>query len=939
MKPQTGAAIIVRMAEFAGLFLILALTAAFPQGQPPFFPNGTYDPAIPSPEAALGFAGGERPARYEEVLHYFQLLAEKSPRLRLVESGRTHENRKLFYAIISSDENLARLEDIREAVSRLADPRTIKSDAEARDIAKQTPAIAWMMYSIHGDELSGVDAALLTAYQLVAGTDTLSERLRRELVVGIDPNENPDGRERFLAQMQQWAGKVPTSDAWSIQHTGTWPWGRGNHYLFDLNRDWFILSQPESRARVQTLLHWNPQLVVDAHEMGSYDTYLFPPAREPLNPNIHQTLFKWGKIFSDDQARAFDRYGWSYYTREWSDDWYPGYGSSWPSYLGAVGILYEQASTEGTSVKRPDGTTLAFREAVHHQFASSLANLATAARHRNELLQDFYRMKKEALATRGASAAAYYILPGSNPSRVHRLLEKLLMQKVEIEIAEEDFQAASLRSYWDAAPLSKKLPKGTFIIRLSQPLRPLINAILEFDPRMTTAFLNWERESLERGRGTRMYEVGSWSMLLAYGVEAYLAGAAPPAKTRPLREAPKSEGKVFNPQPLYGFLIDYGDDHAAPALLRLLESGYRVRAAREVFRVEGKLFPRGSLLLRLNENPASLAEALSRVSEETGAAVYGTNSARSQEGPDLGGGQFTLLEPPRIALLAGPDINMYSFGSTWYLLDCELGARHTILNYQYFGQTDLRTYNVLILPSTWGSAEDYRKIFGKDGLQKLKDWVGNGGTLVAMGNGAIFAADSASGLSQVKLRRQALKELALYREAAAQEQRIGKEKIDSLAIWEGKAAATIPPPTAKEEKKPEDLNALQRLDERQRLFMPRGAIMRVDLNETHWLSFGVGAQAAALLYSSYAFMSKNPVETAGRFADADQLRLAGLLWPEARQRWANTAYATREALGSGQVILFAEDPNFRSYFYGTGRMLLNALLLGPGFGSRQAVEW
>lgn len=935
MKPQTGT--LLQMVKFIGLYLLLALSNPYSQAQPAFFPGGAYDPAIPSPEAVLGFASGERPARYEEVLHYFQLLAESSPRLRLLESGRTHENRKLFYALISSEENLGRLESIRETVARLANPRSIKSEAEAREIAKQTPAIAWMMYSIHGDELSGVDAALLLAYQLVAGTDTLSERLRRELVVGIDPNENPDGRERFLAQMQQWSGKTPTSDAQSIQHTGVWPWGRGNHYLFDLNRDWFILSQPETRARVQALLHWNPQLVVDAHEMGAYETYLFPPAREPINPNIHQSLLKWGKTFSEDQARAFDRYGWSYYTREWHEDWYPGYGSSWPSYLGAVGILYEQASTEGTSVKYPDGTTLAFRDAVHHQFVSSLANLSTAARHRSELLQDFYRMKKEALTSHGAPAA-YYILPGSNPSRVYRLLEKLLAQKIEIETAEEDFQAASLRSYWDSIPINKKLPRGTFIIRLNQPLRPLINAILEFDPRMTSAFLKWERESLERGQGTRMYEVGAWSMLLAYGVEGYVSGAVPPIKTRPLREAPKSAGTVLNPRPLYGFLIDYGDDSAIPALLRLLEGGYRVRAAREVFRVEGKLFPRGSLLLRLNENPASLAEALSRISEESGATVYGTNSARSQEGPDLGGGQFTLLAPPRIALLAGPEFNMYSFGSTWHLLDYELGIRHTILNYQYFGQTDLRTYNVLILPSTWGSAEDYRKIFDKEGLQKLKDWVSNGGTLVAMGNGAAFAADSASGLSQVKLRRQALKELALYQEAVAQERRIGREKIDSLAIWEGKVAATTSP-AAKEEKKTEDLQALQRLDERQRLFMPRGAILRVDLNETHWLSFGVGAQTPALLYSSYALMSKNPVETAGRFGEVEHLRLAGLLWPEARQRWANSAYATREAQGNGQVILFIGDPNFRSYFYGTGRMLLNALLLGPGFGTRQAVGW
>jgi hypothetical protein len=927
-----------------GCISMLSFTKFSAQEKEPFYKNGAYEQGIPSPEAVLGFHPGERPVRYEEVVRYLKALAEATPRVQLVESGETHEGRKLYYALISSGENMARVQEIRENIARLADPRKAKSAAEAQQIIERTPAVAWLMYSIHGDELSGVDAGLQTAYQVAAGMDSLSQKFRRELVVGIDPIENPDGRERFLAQMQQWRGFAPNPDVQSIQHTGVWPWGRGNHFLFDLNRDWIILSQPESRARVGALLHWNPQVVVDAHEMGSYDTFLFPPAREPINPNFNRITKKWGETFAADQARAFDQYGWSYYTGEWLEDWYPGYGSSWPYFIGAVGILYEQASTDGTLVKRPDGTILTFREAVHHQFIASIANISTAANHRKELLQDYYRMKKEVTAPEKNETAVYYILPGDNPSRANRLIERLLMQQVEVQVTDEDFRAQSLRSYWNTAPLSKTLPEGTYIIRLDQPLRPLINAILEFDPRMTSEFLRSERESLERGKGTRMYEVSAWSMLMAYGVEAYISTTFPAVKSSPFRRqstvSSTSPAQVINPRPAFGFVIDYKDDNTVHALLKLFEAGYRVRMAEKPFRVGGDDFPRGSLLLRLNENPSSLGDDIAQISQQSGVPVYGVNTARSQEGPDLGGNEFQLLAAPRIALLTGPDINMYNFGAIWYLLGHELKCRYSILNYDYFNQIDLRKYNVLILPTTWGGAETYRQILGENSIGKLKDWVTAGGTLIGIENGAAFLADSASGFSQVKLRRQALKELSLYASAVEQENKIGKVKIDSLVLWEGKQVAKSVSDTVQKESKTEkDEKALKLKDERQRLFMPRGPILTVDLDENHWLNFGMGNKVPALLYSSYAFLAKMPVQTAARFGSGDHLRLSGLLWPEAKERWENTAYLTREAMGNGQIILFAGEPNFRSYFYGTGRMLINSMLLGPGFGTRQPVAW
>ncbi len=915
------------------IFLLSALlTGLFPYQstaqQFSFFRGGTYDASVPTPESVVGFPIGERPLRHHEVVTYLKTLAQASPRVQFVEAGKTHEGRLLSYAIVSSEEHIANLPEIQDNLARLADPRTTGSSP---GIADATPAVAWMMYSIHGDELSGVDAGVQLTYQLAAGTDSKTMKILRELVVGIDPMENPDGRERYLAQMEQWGGPIQNSDGQSIQHTGVWPWGRGNHYLFDLNRDWFILAHPESRVRVKAISEWHPQLVVDGHEMGSYDTYLFNPPREPINPGIGKAVRKWWQAYSAGQAAAFDEYGWSYYTREWYDDWYPGYGSSWPSFTGATGLLYEQAQTDGSIVKKPNETVATFRDAVHHQFVSSIANLATAAEHRSELLKDFYSIRKQALKQRGA----YFVVPGKNPSRARRLVSRLRMQGIEVEVARQNFTVKRAENPRTVKTTGKTLPKGTYVVRTGQPLGHLVTAILEFDPRMLSKVLQKERENLERGKGSHLYEVTSWSMLLAYDVEAYYAASVSAIETDRIDQVEEPEGSFVPAEGAVAYLCDYSDDNGVAALLAMFQRGLKVRAAKEPFEVGETKYPRGTLLLRVNENPAELQLHLSEISQEARVDIRAVKTLRIRKGPDLGGGEFTLLEEPRIAMLSGQDLSGYNIGATWYLLDHELDQRFSILNHDYFNNVDLRKYNVLVLPSAWGGLKTYHNILGKAGIKKLKDWVSDGGTLIGINNAAAFLADSSSGLSKVELKRQALKNLSMYAEAL-QKENAWRAKVDSVAVWDGTGTGSA---TSDSTPKKEDIKLLTERDKRHRLYQPRGATLRVDLEQESWLCFGLGDDVPAISYSSYAFMAKKPVQTVGRFSNAKQLRLSGLLWPEARQRWADTAYATREAHGKGQVILFAGEPNFRSYYYGTTRMLLNSMLLGPGMGTKTVVDW
>ncbi len=898
--------------------------------QPAFFPGGTYDPAIPTPASYLGRSLADGPARAPEVFGYAKLLAEKSARARIVEMGTTYEGRPIFYVLLSAPGNIARIDQIKGNNARLADPRGVSAEA-SRSLIVEQPLIVWAEYAIHGDEISSVDAALQVLYQLAAGTDSTTHELLDKLVVCVDPIVNPDGRERFLSQMAQWNGAIPNPDFQSFHHTGTWPGGRGNHYLFDMNRDWFILAHPEMQMRAKAVAGWNPQVVIDVHEMGSTDTYLFHPPREPLNHNISPVPSRWWKTFSADQAKAFDRYGWSYYTREWNDDWYPGYGSSWVLYRSAIGLLYEQAGVDGSLVRRPDGSLLTYRETVHHHFTSTMANLTTAARNRRQILEDFTADRRN-VAT-DPDAETYYVIPGGNVTRLARLVERLCIAGIEVRQLEQDATVGGVGDSRGAVRETMRFPAGTVVVSCAQPLGRYVRAILEFDPRMKTSFLEEERKSLEKESNSKLYDNTAWSLLLAGNLDAYVSKRKPPAALL-ISALAQPPGAVERRGATYGFLLDYADDRALEALAFLLQRGCRVRSAREPLTIEGHSYARGTLLFRRNENPDTL-DALLEAATTTGATIRGVNTALSTSGPDLGGNDMVLLRPPRPAIVAGPEFDGTSFGATWYLFDQKLKMRTSIIDARQLVSGDIRKYNLLLLPSA--NPQSLSRVIGKPGLARLREWMEQGGTLIAIGGSAAFAADTASRLSGVRLRSQVLKDIDLYGKAADLEEKAGAPRIDSVSFWEGKIS---PPDTGRGSlRSPADENTLREREERAERFGPRGAILQASLDEEFWMSFGEGKSVPVLVSGSTVFLSRGPVRTPARLSDAAALRLSGLLWPEARERLARSTYATREPCGNGQLILFAGQPNYRASFEGAERLLINALLLGPGFGSAQTIEW
>jgi len=908
-----------------------------------FFPGTTYDASIPTPESLLEQPVGSRPAAHAEVLSYLRILDAASDRIQVHRYGRTHEGRELIYAVIGSEANLARLADIQTAMKRLADPRGL-SDAEADRLLAELPAFAWAGYSIHGDEMSGVDAAIAVAHHLVAGTSADVTGILEDVLVVMDPQMNPDGRARFLSQLVQNAGYVANLD-YSSLHRGRWPGGRGNHYLFDMNRDWMPGIAPETRGRWKVLREFPPQLFLDAHEMGALDTFLFYPPNEPINKNVPQRTRAWWKTFGDEQAAAFDAHGWSYYTREWAEYWFPGYSDSWGTFNGAIGILYEQARYDGQSLRRASGEIVTYREAVHHQAVSTLANLASLARHRDGVLRDWLTGRRENVADDTPGNDRMFVLElGRHPQRERKFVAALAEQGIEVLRTDRDFVGANVLTLGGATEDEHAFAAGVLIVPAKQPQGPLLKAYLDFDPRYDEKALRSERDELEKKGETKIYDLTGWSMAHAFDIDAYWADAVDVASTRVEALSAPDTWIVPPPdssQPIYGWIVDGTDDGSVAFAARAMELSLAVHASDEPFRSAGRDFVRGSLLVRRHENGEGVAE---RVAAAAGAArvqAFATGSGRSpDDGPDLGGGEFMLLARPRIALLGNAPLAPDTYGHLWHQLDAELGTPFTLLDAAALGAYDLRRYNVLVVPPGGGS------VLSKH-AKALDAWVEAGGTLVATGSSAAALADEELGLSAVRRRRDALEELEQYAWAVDLARRAGEAPIDAGALWDGvpsEAGAEGEESGEDDGKDDEDSDAStdpdpERLDEWKRLFAPHGVVLRTEVNTNHWITAGCREELAVNFSGSSAYLHDEPAETAVRMAPPQRLRIAGLLWPEARERIADTAYLTVEPKGHGQVILFAAQPGFRGLFRGTGRLFANAVIYGPGLGADQPSDW
>ncbi len=368
--------------------LVIALIASPLAAQHTFSsPGNTYDPKIPTPRSLLGYEIGEQFTSHQRMLRYIERIAAASRRVKVDTVAHSFEGREMLVIAIGSEANIARVAELQRDAQRLADPRAA---ADLNQIVQRLPVLVWLEHSVHGGEASGVEAGLALLYQLAAGTDAETRLVLDSAVVLIDPNENPDGRERHVHDVQKTRGmQRGSTDGGALNNAGSWPGPRTSHYYFDLNRDWFVLSHPETRGRVSSFMKWWPHVAVDLHEMGTNATFYFAPPMEPNNLNNPSKLAQWFERFGVAHKEAFDEHGWSFFRREGYDSFYPGYGESWPMLTGAIGMLFESASSGGGAIRRTDGTMRTLRAAAHNHYVAEWTTARYSARNRSEIVRDY----------------------------------------------------------------------------------------------------------------------------------------------------------------------------------------------------------------------------------------------------------------------------------------------------------------------------------------------------------------------------------------------------------------------------------------------------------------------------------------------------------------------------------------------------------------------
>ena len=911
--------------------------------------DDNYIDTVDHPNEFLDFDYATRVATPEQITSALKSWANQSDRLEVIEYARSHENRPLHAVFISSPENLKNLNSIKDKISQLADAR-ITNDRKAKTLIDELPAVAWMAYSIHGNETSGADAALGVIYHLIASKDDDILELLDDMVIIVDPVMNPDGRARFAKNLEQYRGTAPNYDDQSLIHTGDWPYGRTNHYYYDLNRDWVYLTQPETQGRVALINEWKPQILVDAHEMGAQDTFMTGPAREPINKNVDYDLIKWGNVFAKDQGNEFDRRNWRFYTGEWHEDLYPGY-SFYVAFRGTLGILYEQSRMAEDGVRRPEGTIQSYKESVHHQFVSTMINLDTLKNNSKSMYEDYWDGRKYNVSSNSKySNRSYVVLATDNHGRINALAEKLKAQDIEIYKNNKPIDVSNVLKQNGVIVNEYTIPIGSMIIPNNQPEAPLVSAILEFDAEIDDEVLIEEKQKRIKNGSSIMYDTTAFNFTMMFGLPAITVPQD--LKDNLTNWAPSSESLEIN-QDAVIWAVDGKDDRSVAFAARLLEQNVQVRIIDKNSTLSGHDLSRGSVAVIAMDNPSynNLHETIKTVATDLDISVVSIESGFGpKELPDWGGRHFRLLKKPQIAILSHSGFSSYDVGVSWWSLDHHLGIRHSQLNSSLTGYGDLRRYNTIILPSGNPDLSDYAK-------NMLMDWVKQGGTLIA-NNRSTRSIISSDGMGSVKSLNTTFDKSKSYNIDLMREIYSLEDKIDISDVNDNKVDTEITYPWETSDVT-YTKEQLEMRDKWQSTLMPSGAIVSARADSENWLTFGA-EDVVPVLYGNYPILMTGGNSTAAlrigelipnkdsetKTINWSQIpsgydlnvRMSGLVWPEASQRIANSAYLTREKIGKGQIILFSGEPNFRGSARGTNRLWLNAVIYGTGLGTNPLVN-
>ena len=803
-----------------------------------------YNNSILSPEEFLGYEIGFQHTRHDQIVSYLTYLSSVSDKADLINYGKTHEGRNLVILTISSKNNLNRLGEIqKEHLKNTIPGVTVTSNEDL-------PIIINLGYGVHGNEPSSSEAALLTAYTLVSSKSKKIEKFRQNSVVFIDPTINPDGRDRHT----QWANQNKSinlvADEYDSEHNEAWPKGRTNHYWFDLNRDWLLAVNPESRGKLKWFHTWYPNVVTDFHEMGTNSNYFFEPMKtnasvRPLIPAENYNVLS--PKFAEYYVKALDSIGSFYYTKESFDETYPGYGSSYPDVQGGLAILFEQASSRG-HLQETNYGTISFGFTIRNQYLSSLATVEAAVDNK-KMLRDYQKrfFDSSLKEFKDEKVKAYEFGDLYDQNRTKAFIDKLLIHKVKV------YQS-----------------KDKYVVPVNQRQSRMVKNFFEtYDKYVDSVF----------------YDASAWSMSNFYNM-----------KSKKLKSF-TAESEVLSTKDLvknvkvnksnYSYILDWDDYNSVATLNYLQKNNLITYSAFKPFSVKVnetksiKNFNYGSILIPVSKQKISsekLYEIIKTAQEKFNVPIFNSESGFSIKGIDLGSNNFRINKPVKVALVVGEGVNSYEAGEVWHLLDTRIGMPLSKIRLNQFSRVSLDKYTTMIMVS--GS---YNQL-NKNDIEKINDWVEKGNTLITIAKGSSWAINK-------KLVKESLLEPT-------------KDSIFSRKNY---------------------VNAAENIG-RERI---GGAILSVDLDLTHPLAFGYRDSSIPVYKNNNVFINKTKDHYSSVGVYSKDPHIDGYISEKnIKNNFKNTASLIVSKLGSGRVIIFADNPNFRGSWYGTNKLFLNAIFFG-----------
>lgn len=803
---------------------------------------------IVTPDAFLGYKLGSRFTVHSRIVNYFEAAASSNPeQMKLEKYGETNEGRPLFTAVIASKENMKRIEEIRKNNLRLTG---LLKDVPGNINA---PVIVWLSYNVHGNETSSSEVSMKVLYELLSGKNTSLNEWMKNTVVIIDPCLNPDGRDRYVNWLNQVTGKFPNPDVNAREHDEPWPGGRSNHYNYDLNRDWAWQTQVESQTRLVKYQQWMPQIHCDFHEQSPNAPYYFAPAAEP----VHEAVTQWQKDFQvivgKNHAKYFDANGWLFFTKQYFDLFYPSYGDTYPLFNGSIGMTYEQGGGPrgGVAIALENGDTLTLDDRIAHHFSTSISTIEIASANSNRLLSNFKNYFDESNAGKNNIYKSYVVKNAAN-SNISALKNLLQKNQIQFGFANANSNGKGY-NYFNQKEESFTIQKNDLVINAAQPKAALLKVLFEPQPKLSDS---------------ATYDITAWALPYAYGIQAFASKDDVPSTNN---ENNAASSTTLNGN-AYGFVVPFNSFNETKLISALLDANVKVRFAESAFANDDASYNEGSLLVLRKGNENKIDKILA-LFQQFKADVKLLSSGFSQKGFDAGSDRIHFVKNPRVALLTGDGVSSTGAGEVWHFFEQELNKKITLVNASEFDYTDFQNFNTIILPDG-----NYKFLNNKDAAARLRQWIRDGGRLIALENSVKQIASLDWG---IKLKK------------------IAEDKTDTALGY----------------------IALKKYADREKEGVTNnipGAIYKMEIDNTHPLGYGYPNFYYTLKLNDNAYEFLRDGWNVGVIKKTQPV--AGFVGNNVKNILKDAVLLGELPMGRGSVVFFADNPLFRS-FWENGKML------------------